>query len=90
MQNCKNLSPVPNYHGSEAFPSQLLHALNIPRITDIVDRNVCSLFNRICNVNSPSRNMLYVLLSPAMAKPLGGHRNARRPSVRPSVRHKAC
>ena len=31
-------------------------------------------------------------LSPAMAKPLGGegHRNARRPSVRPSVRHKAC
>ena len=26
------------------------------------------------------------LLSPAMAKPLGGYRNARRPSVRPSVR----
>ena len=43
--------------------SELLHALNIPRITDIVDRNVCSLFNRICNVNSPSRNICMFYLS---------------------------
>ena len=43
--------------------TELLHALNIPRITDIVDRNVCSLFNRICNVNSPSRNICMFYLS---------------------------
>ena len=42
---------------------ELLRALKIKRVNDIVDRNVTSLFHRICNIPSPTRTLCMFYLS---------------------------
>ena len=43
--------------------TELLRALKIKRVNDIVDRNVTSLFHRICNIPSPTRTLCMFNLS---------------------------